>query len=705
MTSPRYLLGLLLAVISFVPVGVGVHSCRKWVLGELRQLEGMLADIVGSLTVVLVICELLGAVGLFRIGAVVPLLVVIGTSLTLVARRNGDRRDRGSPGVSVYTDDVPEAPRWQVATAGAVVALVAGSWISRVHLSFRSGMTAPDALWYHLPTAASFVQSGQMLSIKYFESDPTTAFYPFNTEVFHALGMMLFGSDLASIFVNMAWFSIALAAAWSIGRHFGVAPVTTIGIAILLGTPGMVSTQPGQPLVDVSAFAMFLTAIAFFSVGRDVPRSRSLDVLVALAGGLAIGMKYTFMGPVVLLCFCQLATTARGRRLGRAGLIVFAATATGAFWFVRNLIAIGSPLPSAKVKIGAFSLSSLTGEYASSTTSVSKYLFQSSSWRSAFIPGFRASWGPAWPLILTVLVLGMAAVVSRHTERRVRALAALSVGSVAVWLFTPQILGAGKLLIFFGVNLRYALPAAAVCFLVVAIVGVRWRGPMTLVFALAAVVTQSDPTSWPDHLRWGVIQDRSLGTDARYGLAAAVVVFGIWLLRMFRPNLPVLRSGPRLAGCIVAVLAVALIPLRGPYLRNWYRDYNPMFDGAFAWARTVHGVRIAIAPQTLMQLQYPLYNRDLSNKVQMLAVRHNDELGPPTTCREWMGLLREGKYQYVFLYTGEAGAASSNNYSEWTLRVPGVDPVVHQRVKFPLDGRPITVVVYHLPDDLTASTC
>ena len=68
------------------------------------------------------------------------------------------------------------------------------------------------------------------------------------------------GLDLLSPLLNMGWLALALLAAWCMGSRFGLAPVTLTGVAVALGTPGLVATQPGGGYDDVVGLALLLLA-------------------------------------------------------------------------------------------------------------------------------------------------------------------------------------------------------------------------------------------------------------------------------------------------------------------------------------------------------------------------------------------------------------------------------------------------------------
>ena len=51
-------------------------------------------------------------------------------------------------------------------------------------------MHSVDSLWYHLPFAARWVQTGSITALHYTEDEALTTFFPSNGSIFHALGML-----------------------------------------------------------------------------------------------------------------------------------------------------------------------------------------------------------------------------------------------------------------------------------------------------------------------------------------------------------------------------------------------------------------------------------------------------------------------------------------------------------------------------------
>ena len=132
--------------------------------------------------------------------------------------------------------------------------------------------------------------------------------------------------------------------------------------------------------------------------GRDCRSGRS--VVAGLAAGLAAGTKLNFLLP------CggarprsgrdRAARVRRWRALGAGGL---AALAGGGYWYLRNLVHTGNPLPWFD-SLGPISLpapdQALGGREAHS---VLGYLTDGSVWSDWFLPGLHDGLGSLWPLL------------------------------------------------------------------------------------------------------------------------------------------------------------------------------------------------------------------------------------------------------------------------------------------------------------------
>ncbi len=271
--------------------------------------------------------------------------------------------------------DTTSAPRLANIAALISVAVVVGEWCTKTVAAYHHGILSTDSLWYHMPFAARFVQDGSITPLHYVDSEPVTVFFPASSELFHSFGMLVMGNDLLSPLLNMLWLGLALLASWCIGKPFGVAPIAVAGSAILFATPGLVGTQPGGAYDDVVGLALLLSSVALLvnSQGLSKRSSEAAWVLAGLAAGLALGTKFTLIGPIAALTVGVWFLLKRGERALRMTLWLGALILVGSFWYFRNLFAVGNPLPSLALKLGPISLPS--PHIATPTSTVAQFLF------------------------------------------------------------------------------------------------------------------------------------------------------------------------------------------------------------------------------------------------------------------------------------------------------------------------------------------
>ncbi len=210
-------LGLVLAALAF-----GAYRVRAALLPGWEGPPARLAEIVLGVVGLIWVSEAVGTFGGFERGPVIAAAVVVGVGAGLIAGRWLGR----SPGTRP-----PAPPSWGVAklVAAGVCAALAAAWVVPTLSTLASGMDRTDSLWYHLPLAARFVQTGDLGHIYFFDPIFLASFYPANSEVAHAVPMLFFGRDLVSPLINLGWLAVALLAGWSIGRPYGLGPQALIG--------------------------------------------------------------------------------------------------------------------------------------------------------------------------------------------------------------------------------------------------------------------------------------------------------------------------------------------------------------------------------------------------------------------------------------------------------------------------------------------
>ncbi len=340
----RYLLGVVeLSLLAGFAI-LGATRLRARLLPDLRGAPGHLAVAILALALLLWTAELLGSFGLLDPVPYLLLVIAVGfgawTLLGRAAPEGHPRREDPSAAVPL----VPALIAFAIA-AWAVIHFASG-----VRLRLSTGMTGFDSTWYHGPFAAGFFQSGDTLDLHFIAPQFLAWFYPANGEIFHSVGMLAFGRDLLSPLLNLGWFIGCLLACWCIGRPYRVAP-WSLGLgAVALSLPAL-ADQAGEARNDIVGIFFLLAAVA---VALNAWAARAEDqkglstgalLVVGLAAGLAAGTKLNFLLPAGVLVLGLVAIAppgARWRALAASGL---AALAGGGYWYLRNLVHSGNPLP------------------------------------------------------------------------------------------------------------------------------------------------------------------------------------------------------------------------------------------------------------------------------------------------------------------------------------------------------------------------
>jgi hypothetical protein len=624
----RYLLGVLEVLLLGGFAWLGGDSVRRWLLPRFEGAPAYLAGAVVGLALLIWGAELLGAFGWWE---PVPYLVIVAAA-GLGLWRFLPSRPEGEGGHPHPTQQVGV----RVASLSALIAfLVAAVAVIRFALEAKgklsTGMTGFDSTWYHGPFAAGFFQSGDTWDLHFIAPQFLAWFYPANAEIFHAAGMLAFGRDVLSPLLNIGWFIGCLAACWCIGRPYRVAPWSLALGAIALSIPAL-ADQAGEARNDIvgiffllSAVALALNAWGGSAAERTSPRIPGTTafgsyLVVGLSAGLAAGTKLNFLLPAGVLVLGLALVAPRGARGRAVGAAALAALAGGGYWYLRNLVHSGNPLPWIH-HLGPIDLpapeQALGGREAHSVLS---YLGDGSVWSDRFLPGLHDGLWLLWPLLVAAALIGLILVVLQ---------------------FRGSLVGSGTTK-----EPRNDLTLAV-------------AGAVGLATALAWLIAPTS-ASGPDGM------PRGFESGLRY--LAPALVLGLALLPVAPPartlllrprqSFPIYKGGKLCRGARdhvgwlvgIAVLAAIAVgyPVQRHYLEGRYKDPSftsaPGLNAAFAWARDVSDARIA----TTSTRQYPLFGTDLSNHVQYLGLDqlHGGFEAPPT-CRQYLRLLNEGDYDYA----------------------------------------------------------
>lgn len=621
MPIDRFFIGVGFLLLTVTPLAAGAYGIRSRFLPSWHGAPARVAEFVLALGMLTAIGEALGVVGAFGRWPVVLLCAAAGTGVFLATRGTESAARRGSP------------PTVDAIVAAIAAAVVVTQWLAVSVAALRNGMNRSiDTLWYHGPTAARFAQEGSITAPHYFDN-PIFAFYPSHSELWHAFGILLFGDDVLSPVVNLAFLALALASAWAIGERFDAGPASLLGALVILGVPGFIG-QPGSGYNDIIVVALLLSSVALLLRGDG--RGFAV-ILAAIAAGMAIGVKFSAVAPVGVLSLAVVILAGRGHRL-RVALTWSAVLAvTGGVWYVRNLVVAGSPVPVLEFSVGPLSLPSVPSGF---TDYIAHYLTTWSIVREVFIPGLDKTLGPVWWVILLSAIGGGALVAVRGGHALWRMVGGLAVFAFVAYLFTPVNLGFRNLPIYFTPSVRYAVPALALGLVMLPALPLLQRGAgrRALVVGLAAVflVTQLDWRAlWPKPITDELVACLMIGAGAV--VAVAVVRRRPWSRRAMTTVA---------LGCVAAAAGSAWFVQRD-YLENRYTEGV----GSLPAVEALKARRDARIATDGFVFQYPLYGPDLSNHVQYLGeLRSRGEYNTyVTSCRAWKQAINRGRYDYLLV--------------------------------------------------------
>jgi hypothetical protein len=691
-----YLVGVAILAAIVAPLVYAAVVARRLLLPAWTGAPARLAEAIAAIALILWVSELAGAVGLFHEIPLIIFALLIGAGAwALRGRGEGERTPMHRSGVlrlgeaQTSRSDASVAATTPKVLAALAAALVAAAWAIPLAASYAGGIDGVDSMWYHLPQSAVFVQTGSVTDLHFTDPYFTNWYYPAHSELLHAVPMLAFDRDWLSPLLNHLFLALGLLAAWCIGRPWGLGPATLIAAAIVFGAEMTIDFQPGEARNDAVGLAFFLAAIAFLATEKRGLSPLSPSPVLAFAGlaaGLAIGTKLTMLAPVAALVVAVAVLAGRGRRLRDGAVFLAAVIAAGGFWYLRNLIHSGNPLPWID-ELGPISLPAPdVALELRPPHSVAHYALDFNVWTDAFIPGLGDSIGPAWPFILVFTIgAGLAALAVRLWPGRdegargeggssvLAALGAVTLFTLLAYVFTPLTAsGPEGNPEGFVWNLRYIAPALALGLVLVPLLPpLRGRraslGVALVLFAILAFQTAR-------------LQVWDFGHEA-WAIGSALLVLAGFAAGRLLATRPLPRPALVTGAAALAALAIAV----GYVEQDRYgeRRYADVLDGlhldrAIAWANPVSDSRIATAGRGGVFFQYGFYGHDLSNEVQWLG-----EPGPRgawlpiETCEAFREALNEGGYDYlVTTYDRRFPEADqTSREGEWVRRDPAVEAI------------------------------
>jgi hypothetical protein len=633
-----YLLGAAQLVVLAAGFGLAAHHLRARLLPGWRGAPARLVEAIVAVGLLTVASEVLGTFGLLYAGALVAAAALAALAARLVPlRAGGGQTARGG-----------ELGLGAALVAIAVIAIVVFDWAVTAKHALDAGIFNFDSLWYHMPFSADIAQSHSTTGMHHVETVFVNWFYPQNSELLHAVGILLTGRDTLSLFINFGWLAVAFLAAYCVGRPYGRGIAAVLAAAILVGCHTLVVREPGAAKNDLMAAALLLAGIAILVEAwnahpppdaqpadgelaetramRGEVRTREAAALygwplaaAGLAVGLAAGTKVTVLALAGALSVAVLVLAPAGRRWRAAGWWFVPALIGGGYWYLRNLIVAGNPVPEV-TSLGPISLPHPERlQEGRPNFAISHYATDTGIWRHYFAPGLHDAFGTLWPLVLVGVLVACLVAIFAGRDKLVRLLGGVALFGLIAYLFTPLgAAGAEGEPVGFAINVRFVIPALLAALVLVPLPRLldAPKRQWALIAALAVVYLVTDR---PDH---------ALHDEARLFALAFVIVFVavpalIWLAR--RDGVPA-----RLVAAALGALAVATIALGYPVQRHYlnHRFANTSaaisipgmsLDKAYRWARGVRDARIGLAGTTAGFAGYGFYGPDLSNRVIYLG--------------------------------------------------------------------------------------
>jgi hypothetical protein len=632
LSAGRYLLGAVDLTLIAAFAWLGATTVRQRLVPKLNGITAGLATAVLALAGLLWTAEILGSFGWFTAVPYLVAVVIAGLGLRVLVRGRWGRPSRllgfsplserrSSSGLCEKQDAAAREGRPHLPSTAALISLAIAA-VAVLHFAvgvkarLSTGMTGFDSTWYHGPFAAGFFQSGDTWNLHFIAPQFLAWFYPANSEMGHAIGMVAFGRDILSPLMNLGWFVGCLAAAWCIGRPYRVAPWSLALVAIALSVPAL-HDQAGEARNDLVGIFFLLAAVAIALAQRERGSTRQVGTafalgpaaVVGLAAGMAAGTKLNFLLPAGVLVVGLAVVTPSGRRWLTFAAAGLAALAGGGYWYLRNLIHTGNPLPWVK-HLGPITLpapeQTLGGREAHS---VFGYLTNGSVWSDWFLPGLHGGLTVFWPLLVVLPIAGLVLCLGRRSEPMLRVAGLVGLAAFLAWLVAPtSASGPDGTARGFESGLRYLAPA------------------LVLGFALLPAAPS--------------LRDRL----AQLGARLTFVRHNPTKVKRTRPATRWIAASSAVG--LALVVAVGY-PIQRHYLEHRYADPSfttPGLNAAFKWAQGITDARIA----TTSTRQYPLYGRDLSNEVGFIGEeRSHGGFTAIATCERWRRFLDEGDYDYV----------------------------------------------------------
>ena len=464
---------------------------------------------------------------------------------------------------------------WAMLVTVGVIALVFAHWGLTIDKALSRGIFNFDSLWYHMPTAANIAQSHSVTGVHHTETVFTNWFYPQNSELLHAVGILsltatpsLYSSTWAgwrSPFCLLGASAAPTAVARSASpRWRSCSSATRSSFASRERrrttsrppSPACRYRDPRNRLGDAREAGRGLPGAGLAARRRRPCRwPRRRDQVHGAGNGRGVDLAVLVLAPA-------------SRRWAAAAWWFLPALAGGGFWYLRNLIVAGNPMPVVK-HLGPIDLPHPEGlESLRPDFNIAHYATDTGVWRDYFAPGLQDQLGVLWPLIVGGALFAAIVALARGRDPIVRWIGGIALGGMVVYVFMPlSAAGAEGAPDAFSINLRYVVPAmlAALAILPLPRAFDNDRRRAILLAALLLVLVLTDRSD-------AVLRDPSRVFALLLALCLVLIPAGLLLLRRRGASIATVALGFGALGLLIAAIGY---PIERDYLRDRFANDMP----------------------------------------------------------------------------------------------------------------------------------
>jgi hypothetical protein len=713
-SAGSYLIAALQLLVLVAAVGFSAWRLRARLLPDWEGGAARLVEALVAIALVTWLAEALGTFGLLYAGTLLAASIVLAGVLAL---------SLPAPQARPASAALPREDGWLLLAMTAVLAIVLFAWAATTKHALDRGIFNFDSLWYHMPFAADIAQSHSTTGMHHVETVFTNWFYPQNSELLHAVGILVIGRDTLSLFLNLGWLALGFLAAWAIGRPYNRGALAVVAAAILFGCHTLVVRDPGAAKNDIAAAVLVLASIAVLVHAWNRPRPSGVVVLssgmpkkgqppasdpkkgqpqalgpkkgqphawvgwpLAVAGlavGMGAGTRVTVLAMAAALSLAVIVLAPAGRRWAAALWWFVPALLGGGYWYMRNLVVAGNPIPEVE-KLGPISLPHPERlQQGRPDFNIVHYATDTGVWRHYFAPGLHDAFGGLWPLVVIAALAAAIWALVRGRDAMLRWVGGVALFGLLAYLFTPlSAAGADGEPVGFAINIRYVIPALLAGIVLVPLP--RFLDPKPRRYGLMALlVLVFLLTDRPD--------------DALHDPARLFALLVVVLAVAIPAGLLLARARGAARGLVLggaAALAVGVLILGYPaqrhYLEGRFANDGAAdtqvpgmdLDSAYRWARGVEDARIGLAGTTAGFAGYGFYGTDLSNRVVYLG-----EPGPHgafnalPTCAAFRAAVNDADLDYLvtapFLNFLHPSQPVPSPEARWLRGESAVEPLLH----------------------------